>query len=184
MYFEAFLVKRWILLTLGPSWLLIFMYQPEGVNTDSIGHLAVQKTQFFICGRVSVHLWRSSAFNPDLSCTAEQTVKPLICPCIMKHPPLSGHLSRTNSGRGTCTAFWCIIVIILLLVFGHIHLRKCTVTGRKKGLQLFSVLVQLNLSLFFFLCTNGFCFFSLLQGFCCVNFFLLLSVCGEHVSEL
>lgn len=160
------------------------MYQPEGVNTDSIGHLAVQKTQFFICGRVSVHLWRSSAFNPDLSCTAEQTVKPLICPCIMKHPPLSGHLSRTNSGRGTCTAFWCIIVIILLLVFGHIHLRKCTVTGRKKGLQLFSVLVQLNLSLFFFLCTNGFCFFSLLQGFCCVNFFLLLSVCGEHVSEL
>lgn len=127
---------------------MIFMYQPEGVDTDSIGHLAVQKTQFFICGRVSVHLWRSSAFNPDLSCTAEQTVKPLICPCIMKHPPLSGRLSRTNSGRGTCTAFWCIIVIILLLVFGHIHLRKCTVTGRKKGLQLFSVLVQLNLSLF------------------------------------
>lgn len=71
------------------------MYQPEGVDTDSIGHLAVQKTQFFICGRVSVHLWRSSAFSPDLSCTAEQTVKPLICTCIMKHSPLSGQ-RQTN----------------------------------------------------------------------------------------
>lgn len=146
------------------------MYQPEGVDTDSIGHLAVQKTQFFICGRVSVHLWRSSAFSPDLSCTAEQTVKPLICTCIMKHSPLSGRLSRTNSGRRTCTGFWCITVMILLLVFGHIHLRKCTVTGRKKGLQLFSVLVQLNLSLFFSV-YKWFLFFFLAARFLLCEFF-------------
>lgn len=158
------------------------MYQPKGVDTDSFGHLAMQKTQFFICGRVSVHLWRSS-FNPDLFFTAEQTVKPLICPCIMKHPPLSGRLSRTNSSRGTRTAFWCIIVIILLLVFGHIHLRKCTVTGRKKGLQLFSVLVQLNLSLFSPV-YKWFLFFFLAARLLLCEFFLLLSVCGEHVSQL